>query len=285
MARYDLTGKVALITGGARGIGLGTAQALTKRGAKVVIVDLDQGAADRAAAEVAPDALGIAADVTDRGAMQQAVATTVERYGGLDIVDANAGIASRGATFRAMSSETFERVLEVNLMGVYRTVEAALPEIIRRKGHIVVVASVYAFVNGAGELAYAMSKAAVEQFGRGLRMELAQHGASATVAYFGFIDTPMVQKMLDADPLANRLVDQLPRPLRKRVSPAAAGEAVVRGIERRAPRVILPRRWALVSLMRGPFNALGDRRLEGDADTQALLRDIDAREGETRTSA
>jgi NAD(P)-dependent dehydrogenase (short-subunit alcohol dehydrogenase family) len=285
VARYDLSGKVALITGGARGIGLGTAQALTKRGAKVVIVDLDQGAVDRAAAEVAPDALGIAADVTDRGAMQQAVATTVERFGGLDIVDANAGIASRGATFRAQSGEAFERVLDVNLMGVYRTVDAALPEIIRRKGHIVVISSVYAFVNGAGELAYAMAKAAVEQFGRGLRMELAQHGASATVAYFGFIDTPMVQQMLDADPIGDRLVAQLPRPLRKRVSPAEAGEAVARGIERRAPRVILPRRWALVSLMRGPFNAIGDRRLEGDADTQALLRDIDAREGETQTSA
>ena len=71
--------------------------------------------------------------------MQRAVATTVERFGGLDVVVANAGIAPRAATLRAMSSESFERVLDVNLMGVCRTVEAALPEIVRRRGHIVVV--------------------------------------------------------------------------------------------------------------------------------------------------
>jgi NAD(P)-dependent dehydrogenase (short-subunit alcohol dehydrogenase family) len=84
--------------------------------------------------------------------MQRAVAAAVERFGGLDVVVANAGIASRVATFRAFSTETFERVLDVNLMGVYRTVDAALPEIIRRQGHVVVISSVYAFMNGVGEV-------------------------------------------------------------------------------------------------------------------------------------
>jgi len=116
MARYDLTDKVALVTGGARGIGFATAQALVARGASVAIVDLDAAAAERAAGQVHDaKALGLAADVTDRGAMQRAVATTVERFGGLDVVVANAGIASRGATFRAASSETFARILDVNL--------------------------------------------------------------------------------------------------------------------------------------------------------------------------
>ena len=91
-----------------------------------------------------------------------------ERFGGLDVVVANAGIASRVATFRAMPSETFERVLDVNLMGVCRTVDAALPQIVSRGGHVVVVSSVYAFINGIGAAPYAMSKAAVEQFGRAL---------------------------------------------------------------------------------------------------------------------
>jgi NAD(P)-dependent dehydrogenase (short-subunit alcohol dehydrogenase family) len=281
VARYELNDKVALVTGGARGIGLATAQALSARGASVVIVDLDAEAAERAAAQVHESkALGLAADVTDRSAMQRAVATTVERFGGLDVVVANAGIASRVATFRATSTESFERVLEVNLMGVYRTVDAALPEIVRRGGHVVVISSIYAFTNGIGAAPYAMSKAAVEQFGRALRAELLQHGASATVAYFGFIDTEMVHRAIDRDPLANSMLEALPKPLHKRLAPKAAGEAIVRGIELRRPRVIRPRRWVVMSLLRGILNPLSDAQLERDEKTQQNLRELDARAGE-----
>ncbi len=155
--------------------------------------------------------------------MQRVVATAVERFGGLDVVVANAGIASRAATLRAMSAESFERVVDVNLNGVYLTVDAALPEIIRRKGHVVVISSVYAFVNGIGAIPYAISKAGVEQLGRALRVELVQHGASATVAYFGFIDTEMVHRAIDQDPLVDALSDTFPAPLRKRLKPAGRG--------------------------------------------------------------
>src|SRR5207245_7130108 len=134
-------------------------------------------------------AFGLACDVTDRSAMQRAVVAAVERFGALDVVVANAGVASRVATFRATPYESFERVLDVNLMGVCRTVDAALPEIVRRRGHVVVIASVYAFTNGVGMIPYAMAKAGVEQLGRALRVELIPHGANASVAYFGFIDT------------------------------------------------------------------------------------------------
>jgi len=281
MARYDLTDKVALVTGGARGIGFATAQAVVARGASVAIVDLDAAAAERAAGQVHDaKALGLAADVTDRGAMQRAVATTVERFGGLDVVVANAGIASRGATFRAASSETFARILDVNLMGVCRTVDAALPEIVRRQGHVVVISSIYAFTNGVGAVPYAMSKAAVEQLGRALRVELVQHGASASVAYFGFIDTEMVHQAIDKDPLADQMFESFPKPLRKRLAPAAAGEAIVRGIERRQPRIIRPRRWTVMSVLRGILNPLTDAQMERDAKTQEILRQLDARAGE-----
>jgi NAD(P)-dependent dehydrogenase (short-subunit alcohol dehydrogenase family) len=196
------------------------------------------------------------------------------------VVVANAGIASRGATFRAMATEGFDRVIDVNLMGVVRTVEAALPEIIRRKGHAVVIASIYAFSNGLGATPYAMSKAGVEQFGRALRVELVQHGASASVAYFGFIDTEMVRRAIDADPIGESMLGSLPKPLQKRVSPSVAGEAIVRGIERRAPRIIRPRRWVAMSVLRGVLNPLVDRQMERDAEIQALARELDSREGE-----
>jgi NAD(P)-dependent dehydrogenase (short-subunit alcohol dehydrogenase family) len=281
MPRYDLAGKVALVTGGARGIGFATCRALVARGASVVLVDLDQVAAEQAAGRLHDTrAVGIGADVTDRGALQRAVAIAVERFGGLDVVVANAGIASRVATFRAMAGETFERVLDVNLMGVYRTVEAALPQIVPRRGHVVVISSIYAFTNGVGAIPYAMSKAAVEQFGRALRAELSPHGASATVAYFGFIDTEMVRRSIDADPLADKMLETLPKVLHKRLQPAVAGEAIVQAIERRKPRLIRPRRWIALSVLRGILGPLSDARLERDADAQALMREFDSRAGQ-----
>jgi len=281
MASYNLSGKVALITGGARGIGFATAAAIAARGASVVILDLDPSAVEQAASRIHDTrAMGIAADVTDRGAMQRAVAATVERFGGLDVVVANAGIAPRVATFRAMATESFERVLDVNLMGVWRTVDAALPQIVARGGHVVVISSIYAFTNGTGATPYAMSKAAVEQFGRALRVELVPHGASATVAYFGFIDTEMVHRALDQDALADEMLHMLPEPLLKRLSPDVAGESIAWAIERRKARVIRPRRWAIMSVLRGILNPLTDARLERDATVQGLLRQIDDRGGE-----
>jgi NAD(P)-dependent dehydrogenase (short-subunit alcohol dehydrogenase family) len=285
MARFDLSGKAALVTGGARGIGFETARALLARGASVAIVDLRLEDAQRAAAQLdEARVLALGADVTDRGAMQRAVAAVSERFGGLDVVVANAGIAATVATVRAAPSESFERVLDVNLMGVYRTVDAALPEIVRRRGHVVVIASVYAFVNGSGEVAYAMAKAGVEQLGRALRVELASHGAGASVAYFGFIDTEMVHRALDQDPLADRMFANLPRPLRKRLAPSVAGEAIASGIERRQPRIIRPRRWTIVSWLRGILGPLSDAQLERDEKAQALVRELDSRGGEQQTT-
>jgi NAD(P)-dependent dehydrogenase (short-subunit alcohol dehydrogenase family) len=284
MPAYSLSGKVALVTGGARGIGFATAQELVARGARVVIVDVHEDAVEQAAGRLGADALGLAADVTDRDALDGVVEQVVERFGGLDVLVANAGIASRGATTLAAEPEQFERVIEVNLLGVYRSVRAALPEITRRQGHVVVVASIYAFFNGVGAAPYAMAKAGVEQLGRALRVELKPHGAGASVAYFGFIDTEMVHQAIDADPLVDRLMAASPKVLRKRLPPSAAGAAIVRGIERRQPRIIRPRRWTVLSVLRGIVNPLIDAHMERDEETQAITRELDARAGERTTT-
>jgi NAD(P)-dependent dehydrogenase (short-subunit alcohol dehydrogenase family) len=277
MARYELNGKVALVTGAARGIGFETARQLHLRGGSIAVLDLDAEQAREAAEHIGPRAIGIGADVTDQGAMMGAVAEVVEQLGGLDVAVANAGIAqSRFATARGISGEEWERVFEVDLLGVWRTVRAALPQIVERRGQMVVVSSVYAFANGFGNSPYAVAKSGVESLGRSLRVELAPHGASATVAYFGWVDTKLVQDAF-AQPDAERVRELSPEFLLKRITPDEAAAGLVRGIEERVPRVFVPKWWRYVSAFRGLINPLLDRRMENDAKTAALVRDIDAK--------
>jgi len=175
-----------------------------------------------AAERIGARAIGIGADVTDQGAMMAAVAQVVDEFGGLDCVVANAGIAQKQlATVYGMSGEEWERVVEVDLLGVFRTVRAALPQIVERRGQVAMVSSVYAFANGFGNSPYAVAKPGVEAFGRGLRVELAHHGASATVAYFGWVDTTMVKDAL-SQPDAERLNKTTPKFLLKRIQPEVA---------------------------------------------------------------
>jgi NAD(P)-dependent dehydrogenase (short-subunit alcohol dehydrogenase family) len=274
---FDPNGKVALVTGAARGIGFETARQLHLRGASVAVLDLDAEQASEAAERIGPRAIGLAGDVTDAGAMMATVAEVVERLGGLDLAIANAGIAQKNfATTRAISGEEWERVFEVDMLGVWRTVRAALPEIVARQGHLVVVSSVYAFANGFGNSPYAVAKAGVESLGRALRVELAPHGASASVAYFGWVDTKLVQDAF-AQPDAARVRDLSPDFLLKRITPDEAAAGLVRGIEERAPRVFVPKWWRYVSALRGIVNPLLDKRMESDAKTRALIRDLDAK--------
>jgi NAD(P)-dependent dehydrogenase (short-subunit alcohol dehydrogenase family) len=277
MPVYDLNGKVALVTGAARGIGFETARQMHMRGASVAVLDLDAQQAREAAERIGPRAIGIGADVTDQNAMFAAVVEVVEKFGGLDVAVANAGIAQkRLATMRGISGEEWERVFEVDLLGVWRTARAALPQVVERRGQMIVVSSVYAFMNGMGNSPYAVAKAGVESLGRTLRVELSPHGASASVAYFGWVDTKLVQDAFD-QPDGGRIREFTPDWLLKRIAPDEAGAGLVRGIEERAPRIFVPKWWRYVSALRGLINPLLDRRMESDQRMATLIRDIDAK--------
>jgi NAD(P)-dependent dehydrogenase (short-subunit alcohol dehydrogenase family) len=279
MARYDLNGKVALVTGGARGIGFETARQLHARGASVAVVDLDAGEAREAAERIGERAIGIGADVTDQGATMAAVATTVERFGGLDVAVANAGIAPPTVTTaRTMPAEEWSRVVDVNLIGAWNTARAALPQVSERRGQLVFIGSIYSFANGLLASPYAVSKAGVEALGRALRAELAPLGASAGVVYFGWVETELVRESLDRrdDGRGARILREiLPAFLLKRISPEVAGATIVAALEERAPRAFAPAVWRYLSAFRGLLNPLLDRRLDRDADVAAVVAEVE----------
>ena len=252
MNTYSVRDKVALVSGGARGIGLETARHLIQRGARVAIVDQDHLAAAAAVNRLGDRATTLPADVTDSIAMVDVVDDIIFRFGRLDIVVAGANIAPEPSTTHAMTPLEFESVLDVNLFGVYRTVHPALPHIIANRGHAVLVASVHTFDDGVLPAPYALSKAGVEQFGRSLRSELAQHGATLSVASLAYTETDIAREGLDS-----------------------AGKAITDGIENRTPWVMTPKRRRAHSRLRGLLSHAPDPQPEPNATVQGDARDAD----------
>ena len=166
-------GKVVFITGGARGIGAEVARRLHDKGAKLVLTDLDEAALEALAAELGDErVLTVVADVRDLSAMQAAADQAVERFGGIDVVVANAGIASYGSVLQ-VDPEAFKRVLDINVLGVFHTVRATLPAVIDRRGYVLIVSSLAAFAAAPGLAPYDVSKAGVEHLANALRLEVA----------------------------------------------------------------------------------------------------------------
>jgi NAD(P)-dependent dehydrogenase (short-subunit alcohol dehydrogenase family) len=170
------------------------------------------------------------------------------------------------------------------MLGVWRTVRAALPQIVERQGHVVVISSIYAFVNGVLNSPYAVAKAGVESLGRSLRAELAPLGASASVAYFGWVDTKMVQDATDQETF-QRLQQNTPAFLLRRIEPAEAAAALVRGVEERSPRIFAPRWWRYISMLRGVINPIIDRGLERDANAIEAVRSLESSADERGAAA
>jgi NAD(P)-dependent dehydrogenase (short-subunit alcohol dehydrogenase family) len=274
---YDLIGKVVLITGGTGGIGSTTARELLRRGAKVAIVDIDPETPQIAERMSSHSAMGAVADVRVRSELDLAVGNVVDRFGRVDVAIANAGILSRAATLRTTPTSSIESLLAVNVTGVVNTVQAAMDQVIAHRGQFVLISSVFAFINGMGTIPYAMSKAAVEQLGRGLRVELAAHGVSTTIAYFALIDTNMIKHGVDEDPVVGDLLGTLPRAMLKRLAPETAAAALANGIAHRVPRVMVPSRWKPMSALRGLVAPVLDSHLAGDRRTLAVLSQLDER--------
>jgi NAD(P)-dependent dehydrogenase (short-subunit alcohol dehydrogenase family) len=237
----SLHGQVVLITGGARGIGAEVARRLRNKGAKLVVTDLDKTALDTLAAELGGDehVLTMVADVRDLPAMQDVADRTVERFGGIDVAVANAGIASYGSVLQ-VDPEAFRRVVDVNLLGVFHTARATLPALLDRRGYLLIVSSLAAFAAAPGMAAYDVSKAGNEHLANALRLEVGQRGVGIGVAHMSWIDTALVRDTKSDLPSFGNLLKRLPWPLNKTTDVDSCATAFVKGIEGRKDRIYCP---------------------------------------------
>ena len=232
-------GKVVFITGGAAGVGAEVAKRLHDKGAKLVLTDVDGTALDATATALGQDVLTVVADVRDLSAMQAAADAAVARFGGIDVVLANAGIATYGSVLQ-VDPAAFKRLLDINVLGVFHTVRATLPAVIERRGYVLIVSSLAAYAAAPGLAPYNASKAAVEQFANALRLEVGYRGVDVGSAHMSWIDTAMVRDTkADLSTFAEMLT-KLPWPLSVTTSIDKCGAAFVAGIEGRKSRVFCP---------------------------------------------
>ncbi|BBY76807.1 hypothetical protein MPRF_37060 [Mycolicibacterium parafortuitum] len=172
----SIAGRTVFITGGARGVGAEVARRLHARGANLVLTDLDAAPLaelrDRLGAQRVHTAVADVRELTD---MQAAADAAAERFGGIDVVMANAGIASYGSVLQ-VDPQAFRTLMDVNVLGVFHTVRATLPSVLQRRGYVLVVSSLAAYAASPGLAPYHASKAAVEHFANALRLEVGYRG-------------------------------------------------------------------------------------------------------------
>lgn len=232
--------KVVFITGGGAGVGAEVARLLHAKGASLVLVDVDAVAlAEQVAALGADRVLTSVADVRDLGAIQAAADLAVKRFGGIDVVVANAGIATYGSVLQ-VDPEAFKRLLDINVLGVFHTVRATLPSIIDRRGYVLIVSSLAAFTAAPGLAPYNASKAGVEQFANALRLEVAHRGVDVGSAHMSWIDTAMVRDTKADLSTFVEMLAKMPGPIGRTTSVQKCGAAFVKGIEGRRRRVYCP---------------------------------------------
>jgi NAD(P)-dependent dehydrogenase (short-subunit alcohol dehydrogenase family) len=229
--------KSVFVTGAARGIGRETARQLVAAGYDVALVDLLADEVEEAAAALGERAFPLVADVTDQPSLADAAAQAARRFGGIDAVVANAGIADLSPILGGDRARQ-QRMLDINLGGVLDTLRATAPYVIERRGYLLSIASAAAISHLPLLGVYGATKAGVEALSDSLRIELRSRGVQVGVGYFLLIKTPLL------DGPGSELLPVLERglgwPMNRRIPVERAGQAIVAGIERRSRRVYAP---------------------------------------------
>jgi NAD(P)-dependent dehydrogenase (short-subunit alcohol dehydrogenase family) len=275
MPRYDLSGRTVAITGGTGGFARALAPALRQRGANVALLDLDADQAIDAAASVGPPATarGWAVDVRRLDQLEHVLADVAEHFGRLDVVIANAGLGDVGVLLADDDPQHWDRMIDINLNGVYRTFRAAIPHVSKTKGYLLATSSMAAFVHNPLQGAYTASKAGVWALCDTWRLEVRHTGVAVGSLHPSFFRTPMVDAM-HTNPAITRLWGGNGNGMWKMTDIDVVVRQAVRGIERRAAHIVAPRSLAVSAVAPGFVQAVVERiGLRGDtiADAVALV--------------
>ncbi|SHL96662.1 SDR family oxidoreductase [Actinacidiphila paucisporea] len=235
MSRSSVQGQVVVVTGAARGVGELLARKLAARGARLALVGLEPDELKQVTASLGGDAACWTADVTDRAAMARVAAEVVTQFGRIDVVVANAGVAT-GGPFLESDPDAFDRVIQVNLLGSIATARAFLPALLESRGYLLQIASLAAITPAPMMAAYCASKSGVEAFAHSLRAEVGHHGVAVGVGYLSWTDTDMVRGA-DEDDVLRELRARLPWPANRTYPLEPAVERIAAGIARRSPHV------------------------------------------------
>jgi NAD(P)-dependent dehydrogenase (short-subunit alcohol dehydrogenase family) len=241
MSRYQLDGLTVAITGSTGGLGSAVAEALRARGANLALLDVEPEALAAQAERLGGERVAYphTVDVRDLGVLEAAMSAAAQAFGRLDVAIANAGVEVM-SPMSLMDPAQFERTIDINLNGVWRTFRAALPHVQQQQGFLLGISSMAAFVHSPLQAPYTASKAGVWAMCDSIRLELRHLGVGVGSVHPTFFKTPMMDRVLQ-EPAGRMLWGEHKSQLWKMVPIETVVEGIIRAIETRAPMTVIPR--------------------------------------------
>ena len=283
MMKYDVAGRTVAITGAGGGLGGALAEALRARKANVALLDINLDAVTAHAERLGGSTVsrGWRANVRDLASLEEAMQGVVDHFGRLDVVIAAAGVGDVIAPLSMTDEADWERVIDINLNGIWRTFKAAAPYVEQQQGHLMAIASLASFSHSPLHSSYTASKAAVWGMCDSLRLEFRHLGVTVGSVHPTFFKTPMVDV---TDPVALKIWGNFEGQFALIPLDTVIAD-ILRGIERRSAHVVSPRKLAIAAVAPGLIQKISDRSGYPDSAIREAIELVKAQRASSKGSA